>query len=247
MNNNKKKKILEGHKREGKRFIPPMMQIPSMKSYSYVNDMLPELIWIGLINDRFGYVQGARIIEKIFLIVDGIIDTGQHGNFALASTFHLLNNEQKQQLLKLLEKEEILDSVRNAIAPLTLLYDEFPLRFIGYPTDTFNNQELVKLIKGVVGKTIDKYETAGIVLHGAMLISRLITRTIHFSKDMSMPDFNAVIDSPNSDEAKHAAGFLRSSALAQFAMLGIDKSWPRYFWNRSYELNPCEFYEVSDD
>ena len=43
----KKKKILEGHKRIGKRFIPPMMQLPMMRSTSYVNDMLPELVWIG--------------------------------------------------------------------------------------------------------------------------------------------------------------------------------------------------------
>jgi hypothetical protein len=49
----KDRKILPGHKQIGKRFIPPMKQIPNMRQMSYVNDMLPELIWLGLINDRW--------------------------------------------------------------------------------------------------------------------------------------------------------------------------------------------------
>jgi hypothetical protein len=38
-----KKRNLEGYKREGKRFIPPMKQLPMVREQSYVNDMLPEL------------------------------------------------------------------------------------------------------------------------------------------------------------------------------------------------------------
>ena len=57
---NKKKRVLEGHKKVGSRFITPMKQLPNMKSISYVNQMMPELIWIGLINDSIGYVKGAR-------------------------------------------------------------------------------------------------------------------------------------------------------------------------------------------
>jgi hypothetical protein len=235
-----KKALLEGHKRVGKRFIPPMMQIPAMKSISYVSDMLPELLWIGLLNDRVGYVRAARILEKVFVATDEVKDPEQHGNFALASTFSLLESDQKQTLAAALEKEGVVDPIRNAVAPLTLLYDPFPLRFLGPPTDVINEKQLIERVRECVAKSIDKYETAGIVLHGAMLLSRLVTRKIRFPSDMDLPDFNAVITSPGSDDANRAAGWMRANALAEFGMLNIDKSWAQYFWNRGVELSPCE-------
>jgi len=57
-----------------------MKQIPMITETSYVDDMLPEFVWIGLINDRVGYVRGARVIEKVFLAVDDI----KTGNYSAA-------------------------------------------------------------------------------------------------------------------------------------------------------------------
>lgn len=56
---------------------------------------------------------------------------------------------------------------------------------------------------------------------------------------MGLPDFNSVIDAPESDEAKRAAGFMRANAIGEFGMLEISDAWARYFWNRGYELSPC--------
>lgn len=235
-----KKKFLDGHKRVGKRFIPPLMQLNLGASISYVNDMLPELIWIGLLNDKVGYIRGARILEKIFLFSEEIKDPDQSGNFALISTFSLLNDEQKNSLSEKLNKEGILELLQNSIAPLTLLYDNCPLSFLGPPTYVYSDEELVFAIKKCVGRAIDKYDTPGIVLHGAMLLFLLVTQKINISSGMDLPDFNAVIDKPDSEEAKLAAATLRSIALSVFGMLNIESSWARNFWNRNIELSPCE-------
>ena len=240
-NKGKKKKLLDGYKRVGKRFVPPMMQLPMNTAVSYVNDMLPELIWIGLINDKVGYVSAARTIEKVFLAIEEIKDADQHGNFALVSSFNTLNEEQKNALKENLQDEGVLELLQNSIAPLILLYDNCPLSFIGPPPTVYTNDQLVSAIKECVGRAIDKYDTPGIVLNGALLLSRLVTKKIQFSSEIDLPDFNAVIDSPDSDEAKHAAGFMRSNGLAEFGMLEIDSSWAREFWNRSVEISPGEF------
>ena len=236
----KKKKILEGHKRVGKRFIPPMMQLPNLKSTSYVDDMLPELIWIGLLNEKVGYERGARIIEEIFLTAEGIKEGTQEGNFALISTFSSFSPSQKDKFKSALLEKGLFDLIRNILAPLILLYDECPVKFLGPPTVVFRTEELILGIKTCVGKVIDKYDTPGIVLHGTMLLARLVTGKIHFPANMKLPDFNVVINSPTSEEAKYAAGFMRANALAEFGTLKIDPSWARYFWNRGGELSPCE-------
>lgn len=235
------KQILEGHKRVGKSFIPPMKQIPMMTDISYVNDMLPELVWIGLINDRVGYFRGARIIEKVFLVVDKIKKEGQEGNYALISSFNKLTSEQKLDIVASLRNDDVLEIIQNAIAPLVLLYDECPLSFMGPPTNTYSEEDLVSIIKQCVKKTIDRYETPAVVLYGAMLLSRLVTKTIEFSSNMDLPDFDSVINSPDSDEAKRAAGFMRANGLGEFGILKLSNSWAKHFWDRNYELSPCEF------
>ena len=235
-----RKKFLDGHKRVGKRFVPPLMQLNMNTSISYVNNMLPELIWIGLLNDKVGYVRAARVLEKIFLFAEDIKDPKQNGNFALISTFDLLNDEQKNSLREKLKNEGNLELLQNYIAPLTLLYENCPLSFLGPPTYVFTHEKLVFAIKECVGRAIDKYDTPGIVLHGAMLLSRLVTKKIKFSTELDLPDFNAVIEMPDSEEAKLAAASMRSIALAEFSMLNIEPSWARNFWNRGIELSPCE-------
>ena len=56
-----KKIVLEGHKKVGSKFIPPMMQLPNWTEISYINQILPEIIWMGLINDEFGYRDGIDL------------------------------------------------------------------------------------------------------------------------------------------------------------------------------------------
>ena len=237
----RKKQILAGHKQVGKRFVPPMMQIPMGVGTNYINDMLPELIWVGLINERVGYVRGARIIEKVFLAVDEQNEEGQKGNYALMSSFNKLTTVQKTAITDLLRNEGVLDIISNSIAPLILLYDDCPLTFFGPPTNTYSHEDLISLIKLCVGKTIDRYDTPGIVLYGTMLLAGLVTKTIKFPADMDLPDFNSVIDSPSSEEAKRAAGFMRASGLAMFSMMKLDNAWAKHFWDKNFELSPCEF------
>ena len=49
--------MLEDHRREGKRFIPPLMDLSgrdTMLFISYNDSILPELIWIEFLNEKFG-------------------------------------------------------------------------------------------------------------------------------------------------------------------------------------------------
>jgi hypothetical protein len=73
-----------------------------------------------------------------------------------------------------------------------------------------------------------------------MLIYRLVSQTIHFSRDIELPNFNAVIDAPESEEAKRAAGFMRASVMSEFGSLNLPKAWAKHFWNRSFAISPCE-------
>ena len=56
-----KKQVLSDHKRVGKRFIPPLLQVAPFHDLSWVDCTLPELLWLGLLNNRYGLKRGSDL------------------------------------------------------------------------------------------------------------------------------------------------------------------------------------------
>lgn len=242
-----KKRNLEGYKRKGKSFIPPMKQLPMVREQSYVNDMLPELIWLGLIHDRRGYSFGARVLETIVEVIKAWPKNDKPRNFALQTTYEALTHEQQAELIEALAGADLLEDVRYAVAPLVLLYDGCTLSFVGPPPTVIPREVLLQRITECVRKHLNKYETPGIVLNGAMLLTRLVAGTIKVAAHIKMPDLNAVVERPESDEAKRAASFMRANAIGEFGMLEVPPTWAKHFWNRGAELTPCQLPEYARD
>lgn len=241
------KRNLEGYKQQGKRFIPPLKQLSVVKETSYVNDMLPELIWLGLMHDRVGYRFGVAVLETIAEVAKHWPSTDKPVNYAFQTTYAELTVEKKDELVGALTDAGLIEDIRYAVAPLVLLYDSFALAFLGPPPTVIPREELVARITDCVGKHLDKYETPGIVLNGMVLIARLVAGTIKFAATIDMPDFNAVVTQPESDEAKRAASFMRAHALADFGMSNLPSNWAVHFWNHGTELAPCQLPEYAQD
>jgi hypothetical protein len=54
-------RILLDHKQVGKKFIPPMLTIGVFKEVRWIEIILPELLWIALLNDKYGLRMGAEL------------------------------------------------------------------------------------------------------------------------------------------------------------------------------------------
>jgi hypothetical protein len=242
----KKEGILAGHKKVGKKLIPPMMQLPKMQALSYVDDILPELLWLGLINDRIGFAEGTRFFKEFLGATAPVRSDMKSNNLACVSSYGILDGAARGRLIQELTSSGLLVPLTDYLQPLTALYPRFPLGFLGTPTSPRSNGELVDELKACVSGHADKYETPGIVLNGNVLLSRLITKTITFSNTIKIPDFDTIFTDPESEEAQRAAAFMRSNALAELAMNGRSP-WSEYFWRRSYELSPCELADEVDN
>lgn len=239
MNSRGKRKPLAGHVKRGKKFVSPLNALQGMRSYSYVNDLLPELLWLGLINDYSGYLRGRDVLECV-------VNVGKDWdlpikNFALQSAYVSLSEVQKFEIIASWESASLLPSIRSALSPLVLLYDRFALRFVGPPPQVVPTDALVDRLERVLGSAADKYKTPGIMLHGALLMNNLLAGRVHFSSHIELPDFNAVVDRPDSEDARRAASFIRASAMAQIGFVDPPSEWAQYFWSTSYDLVDCEY------
>ena len=61
MAKHQKKGVLQDHKRVGKRFVPPLLQLRNIKDASFVKHLFPHLVWMGLMNERFRYAKGVKL------------------------------------------------------------------------------------------------------------------------------------------------------------------------------------------
>lgn len=237
----KKGTVLKNHKKVGSKFIPSFSQLGGLTEISYVNQILPEIIWMGLINDKLGYQKGVDLVARLTKNVFALKETKKFVNFALVSNFGLLSNDNKRKFKNKLQTENVLETLRDILAPLIILYKEFPLSFLGKSDSKLDKNDLIKKLKFSIERHIDKYETPGIVIQANVLYIRSINGGLFFTQNIKPPNLESIIQSPESEEAKRAGSFARTQAMQELMSLGqkLKFNWARSFWNRGYKIDKC--------
>lgn len=243
MTTQRQKGILQDHKRVGKRFVPPFLQLPNLKELNYVKLIFPHLAWMGLLNDRFGCKQGVGLSVELAKLAQSLLGSEKHVNFALCGSYDALSHEAKSRMVRECDEKGWLKDIQRALAPITLQYDEFPMAFLGIGDLSVNPETLLQELKRTVASCLNKYETPGLVLQANLIVIQGATGGLYFSKDVKLPDIEAIIKSPDSEAAKHAAAFVRAGAMAMFQpedLLSHEK-WSKSFWNQGYKVDSCSF------
>jgi hypothetical protein len=89
-----RRRVLEGHYQHGKRFVPPLLEYMHLIETPWLNDLLPELLWIALVNSRFGIKRGSELCVELAKAATSYAGSGQ-GAFAFMSEYgQLQSNEQ---------------------------------------------------------------------------------------------------------------------------------------------------------
>ena len=244
----RKKEVLQDHKRIGKRFVPPLLQLQNVKDVSFIKQLFPHLVWMGMINHRLEYAKGVRLAIDLAKISHSVLKDEKHKNFALCGNYSLLSPEAKSEIVTICQKKGWLNDIQRSLAPLTLQYDDFPMAFFGIGDLDVKPEVLLQELRRVVAKCINKYETSGLVLQTNLIMVQAATGGLRISQHIQLPDFDSIINSPDSEAAKRAAAFVRAGA---FAMCLPDdcmlEKWSKSFWNQGLKVDSCSFSEEGDD
>ena len=226
-----------------------MMQLPNWNEISYINQILPEILWMGLINDKFGYRVGIDLSSKIAKKAFDLKETDKHVNFTIVSNFSLLSDDKKSELVRDLTDSSDISKYRDALLPLIALYQGFPLSFVGVSEKIRDKKELIKIIKKCIDKHLNKYETPALIIQANVIYVRGSTGGLHVASHIEMPDLNSLIDDPKSEKAIRAESFVRIGAMQEMMPMGDSRAynWAKSFWNQSYKIDKCDFsYEKND-
>lgn len=102
----KKPSILHGHKRKGKNFIPPVMQIGNTQTTSYSNRHLPQLIWLDIITWKTSFETSLIILEFLSLFFRQLHEFSFWGMF--------ISNYQKLNELEVINLNQYLNFDRRS-------------------------------------------------------------------------------------------------------------------------------------
>jgi hypothetical protein len=218
-------------------------------SASYVNDLLPHVLWMSLLIARLGKREGIRHSFDLAKLAHNLHVSDKHVNFAICGNYAKLTQAEATAFLEKLDAQGTLSLYREALSPLLHLHPNCPMRALDLPAKLDSRESLIERLRNAVDAILDRYGNPAAIMQANVLVIRASTGGLFFNKGIEIPDFDSLVHSPDSEAAQRAASFARSGAMQEFMPDETQEymDWPKVFWNANYKLDRCTELEVTDD
>lgn len=247
-----KQKVLQDHKRQGKTFIPPFTHtLGPLQEVSWVKTMLPEFLWIALIQDYYHYREGVELITSFSRIVHRCSPSDKKHVFATISSLGQLTEDEKSCFQSELATSGDLLKIQKALMPLISFYPECPLRYLFSSEYNFSGNEKKKLeqLKSLVGGMYDKTSKDTMMVQATAIWLAFDSGTLKVAKGLALASFPEILKYPNTELSRKVAASIRASMHIFFTEPHYltSSNWPSYFWNRGLVIDQCYFGEMTDE
>lgn len=233
--------VLADHQRRGKRLLPPFVHLlGGFHEFAWVDRPLPELLWLGLLHKSYGFERGSELATDLAKTAATV--SGSKVFFGTISAYTTLDRYQQGRLVRLSEEIGVGEPVRLAIADLLSLYPACPLKTI-YRVDrpAGDGASARERLKEALEPLFYRHERPATLIAGTMIGIGLETGRIVAYSGSSLRDWRILADYPKTDASRRVGGACRAAVNAAFMepLYDMRWEWPRYFWDRGLELEPC--------
>jgi hypothetical protein len=246
MSKKSRKRVFGDHKQIGKRFIPPLLQIGKFETVRWQLPVLPELLWLALLNATHGIRIGAELALAPALAASRIIP---HKWFAPASAYSSLSDPQKMEVLEILKQGGKAEPIQRALNNLLWFYPNCPLAFLfpAGPTAPDDAKTALKDFKSILADLYYRVERAPMMMQANAIYIAFLTGILKVAPQVSLANFPEIEKYPDTPESERVGSGVRAGVNGFFGH-SYDKSsmWPTYFWNRGLELEPCNFGAIDE-
>lgn len=235
-------KVLNDHKRFGKRFIPPLMSYINLADVSWTDMMVPDFIWIALVNDSYGKQKGAEIIRLFYEAAIAVFDS-DNWNYCAISYYEDFPDKELESFYNSLNDKEIIEPLQEALYNFIELFPECPFNFIFKDIHIQSIFDISYIIsyKKLLDKILDKRSTESTFVIGNLVYSMLANGRLKIHQDSVMAKLPELKDYPNTKISKMIASSNRATINVFFGdkFYNQNNSWIKYFWQRSIDIEPC--------
>ena len=213
---------------------------------------LPELLWLGLLNYACGLKQGSDLALLLAKTTVQVSQSHPQKWHAPMSSYTLLTEAHKTEILKILRSVGDLDSLRKPLTPLVAYYPKCPVAFLfeDKPPSVEDSTMRLETFKNFLVEMYAKYDPLATLTQANAVYIAFGTDMLKVVKGSSLADFPAIANFPNTEQSKRVAASIYASisgfigAFLDQNFQGKQSDWSAYFWNRGLEIEPCVYPEV---
>lgn len=237
----KRTQVLVDHKRVQSKLVTPFNDaFGPIREVSWVNTIIPELLWIALVQQAWGPRRSVEIITAFTRDVRASDPKRDGTIWAAAGKFTALP---AGVLAGIVEGRSYRDDLCAPLAPLHAHYPAHPmLELASGGTGPPSSGDLGEL-KRLVGELFDRASTIATMVQATATWLAFDADRLKVSADLALADFPRIEDYPKTDQSYRIAASIRATLNAMFGevdQMASGTGWPIAFWNRGLELEACE-------
>jgi hypothetical protein len=237
----KRMPVLGDHKKEKSKLVTPFNDaFGPMQEVSWINTMIPELLWIALVQEAWGPRRGVEIITAFTRDVRASDPLRDRTIWAAAGKFATLP---EGALAEIVAGRPYRDDLCAPLAPLHAHYPGHPMRALIATTAPDTASQDLGAIKALVGEMFDRASTTAIMAQATATWLAFDSDRLKVSAGLALADFPRIEDYPDTEQSQRIAASIRATLNQMFGeidMMASGTDWPVAFWNRGLELEPCE-------
>lgn len=200
------------------------------------------------LNEYYDLSKGAELGLSLARVALKTRDQNSKKWFAPISSFIVLTDEQKNDVIKLLKLSNELRELKQALIPLISFYPTCPLAFLfeGKVPNFENSKENLEQFKLLLSGLFNRWEKRATLVQASAIYIAFATDLLQVAKGSALANFPAVAEFPNTEESRGVSASVRAAVNQFFGTHFYDSltTWPSYFWNRGLELEPCDYQGV---
>jgi len=241
-----KKKIFSDHKLVKKKLEPPFFHsLPGWKKnfieVPYLYKVLPELVWQGFLNDKYGIPVASSITLKLLEIIRAARNEEKGKLFCMISNFELLTEKEIDKVLAKLFLDPDYKKIVDAILPFMRIFPECPLKVLLYNPLSEPTENDLAYVKSVIKPLLNKTTKEATFVLANTIYFAFQMDILKVSSDSKLLNLKQIEFYPDTEESQMIASSLRAS-INMFVQKGqfieVSDKWQNYFWNRAYKLEP---------
>jgi hypothetical protein len=221
----------------------------TLNPVKWIDDLLPEMLWLGMLNNDHGHRRGTQVAAELAQAVDRTIASEQRKAFAMTSAYSSIPSEQWPEVIRSISANA-LGELQHTLRPLVALYPRCPLKGLwrGEPPPQDDD---VTIIRRHVATLVNRGCRPAMLAQANAIYIAVITKKLVIDQGSFLSRIEAITSYPDTDESRMVGAAVRAATL----MLGHHTeeeqqegaAWTRYFWQRGIELTPCDLGSDGDD
>ncbi|MFH8651975.1 hypothetical protein ACH37Y_04570 [Sphingomonas paucimobilis] len=233
--------VLSDHKRVRSKLVTPFNDMfGGTKDVSWINTMIPELLWIAFLHDTYGDARAVEIVTAFTRDVRALSVTASQSIWAAAGRYTDLPGT---SLSDIGTTATYAHDLRAALAPLASWYPAHPLNGIYAGDIPEPTQAGLLHLKQLVASMFDRSARGPMMVQATATWLAFDSGILKVAQGLALAQFPKIEEYPSTEISIRVGASIRSTLNMFFGddePMASNGTWAPAFWNRGIELEPCE-------